>query len=236
MPATARTRAASPAQANDPIVLALPKGRILKEVAPLLARAGIEPEAAFADEESRQLHFATNLPNLSIIRVRSFDVATFVAFGAAQLGIAGKDVIMEFDYPELYAPLDLRVGHCRLAVAEPADLAGKDDPARWSHVRVATKYPEITRRYFAARGVQAECIKLNGALELAPTLGLCRRIVDLVSTGRTLRENGLVEVEKVADVTSRLIVNRAAFKTRPVEVNHWIERFREAVEAHGHAA
>lgn len=231
MPATARTRAVSPAQANVPIVLALPKGRILKEVAPLLARAGIEPEAAFADAESRQLHFATNLPNLSIIRVRSFDVATFVAFGAAQLGIAGKDVIMEFDYPELYAPLDLRVGHCRLAVAEPADLAGKDDPARWSHVRVATKYPEITRRYFAARGVQAECIKLNGALELAPTLGLCRRIVDLVSTGRTLRENGLVEVEKVADVTSRLIVNRAAFKTRAAEIGPWIERFREAASA-----
>jgi len=217
-------------------VLALPKGRILKEVMPLLARAGIEPEPAFADDEARQLHFATNLPGLSIIRVRAFDVATFVAFGAAQIGMAGNDVIMEFQYPELYAPLDLKVGRCRISVAESAELAGKDDPSRWSHLRVATKYPEITRRHFASRGVQAECIKLNGALELAPKLGLCRRIVDLVSTGRTLKDNGLVEVEKIADVTSRLIVNRAAMKTRPVEINRWVGAFAAAVEAHGRAA
>jgi ATP phosphoribosyltransferase len=214
----------------------LPKGRILKEVMPLLKLAGIKPEPAFADEEARQLQFATNVPELSIIRVRSFDVATFVAFGAAQLGVAGNDVIMEFEYPELYAPLDLKVGRCRISVAESAELAGHDDPSRWSHVRVATKYPEITKRYFAARGVQAECIKLNGALELAPKLGLCRRIVDLVSTGRTLKENGLVEVEKIADVTSRLIVNRAAVKTRPVEINRWIVSFGEAVEAYARAA
>ncbi|MGH7003496.1 MAG: ATP phosphoribosyltransferase [Alphaproteobacteria bacterium] len=232
----ARTRPLPGERANDPIVLALPKGRILRAVMPLLKRAGIKPEAAFADEDARQLHFATNLPGLSIIRVRSFDVATFVAFGAAQIGVAGNDVIMEFQYPELYAPLDLKVGRCRISVAESAELAGKDDPSRWSHLRVATKYPEITRRHFAARGVQAECIKLNGALELAPKLGLCRRIVDLVSTGRTLRENGLVEVEKVADVTSRLIVNRAAMKTRPVEINRWVGKFAEAVEAYGHAA
>lgn len=231
-----RTRPLPGERANDPIVLALPKGRILKEVMPLLARAGIEPEPAFADEEARQLHFATNLPSLSIIRVRAFDVATFVAFGAAQIGVAGNDVIMEFQYPELYAPLDLKVGRCRISVAESAELAGKDDPSRWSHLRVATKYPEITRRHFAARGVQAECIKLNGALELAPKLGLCRRIVDLVSTGRTLKDNGLVEVEKIADITSRLIVNRAAMKTRPVEINRWVGAFSKAVEAHGRAA
>jgi ATP phosphoribosyltransferase len=232
----ARTRPLPGERANDPIVLALPKGRILREVMPLLKLAGIKPEPAFADEDARQLHFATPEPNLSIIRVRSFDVATFVAFGAAQLGVAGNDVIMEFEYPELYAPLDLKVGRCRISVAESAELAGKDDPSRWSHVRVATKYPEITRRHFAARGVQAECIKLNGALELAPKLGLCRRIVDLVSTGRTLKENGLVEVEKIADVTSRLIVNRAAVKTRPVEINRWIDKFGEAVEAYARAA
>jgi ATP phosphoribosyltransferase len=106
-----------------------------------------------------------------------------------------------------------------------------DDPTRWSHIRVATKYPEITRRHFAARGVQAECIKLNGAMELAPTLGLCRRIVDLVSSGSTLRANGLVEIEKIAEVTSRLVVNRAAYKTRPTEIGGWIDRFREAVDA-----
>jgi ATP phosphoribosyltransferase len=222
--------------AAEPVVLALPKGRILGAVLPLVAAAGIAPEPAFANEESRRLHFATNLPHVSIIRVRSFDVASFVAFGAAQLGIAGNDVLMEFGFPEIYAPLDLKVGRCRIAVAEPADLAGRDDPRRWSHVRVATKYPEITRRHFAARGVQAECIKLNGALELAPKLGLCRRIVDLVSTGETLRANGLVEVETIAEVTSRLIVNRAAFKTRPAELGGWIETFRAAVEAMPRAA
>jgi ATP phosphoribosyltransferase len=223
-------------QANEPLVLALPNGRILREVMPLLGRVGIEPEPAFADESARQLQFATNVPNFSVIRVRSFDVATFVAFGAAHLGVAGNDVLMEFDYPEIYAPLDLNVGRCHLAVAEPKEMVAQDDPSRWSHVRVATKYPEITRRYFAARGVQAECIKLNGAMELAPRLGLCRRIVDLVSTGTTLKANGLVEVERIADVTSRLIVNRAALKTRPDEIGGWIERFRGAVEAHGHAA
>jgi len=213
---------------QEELVLALPKGRILDEVRPLLDRVGIRPEPEFDNENSRHLKFGTNLPHLSIIRVRSFDVATFVAFGAAHLGVAGNDVIMEFDYPELYAPLDLGIGHCRLSVAEPASLSADDDPARWSHVRVATKYPEITRRHFAARGVQAECIKLNGAMELAPALGLCSRIVDLVSSGATLKANGLAEVEKIADITSRLIVNRAALKTRPEEMHGWIERFREA--------
>lgn len=221
----------APASGPDPLVLALPKGRILEEVRPLLDRVGIRPEAAFDDPGSRQLRFATNLPHIGIIRVRSFDVATFVAFGAAHLGVAGNDVLMEFDYPEIYAPLDLKIGRCRLSVAEPGEMVAQDDPARWSHVRVATKYPEITRRHFAARGVQAECIKLNGAMELAPTLGLCRRIVDLVSTGSTLRANGLVEVEHIADVTSRLVVNRAALKTMPDEVGGWIEKFREAVDA-----
>jgi ATP phosphoribosyltransferase len=211
------------------LVMAVPKGRILSELAPLMRRAGIEPEPAFHDPEARQLTFRTNLDRLTVIRVRSFDVATFVAFGAAQLGVAGRDVLMEFDYPELYAPLDLGIGRCRLAVAEPAELASADDPRRWSHVRVATKYPETTRRHFATRGVQAECIKLNGAVELAPGLGLCRRIVDLVSTGGTLEANGLVEVERIADITSRLIVNRTALKTRPTEIGAWIERFREAV-------
>ncbi len=219
------------AAAEGGLVLALPKGRILAEVGPLLARAGIVPEPEFADDGSRKLQFATNLPGLSIIRVRSFDVATFVAFGAAHLGVAGNDVLMEFSYDELYSPLDLRIGHCRLSVAEPAGLSATDDPRRWSHVRVATKYPEITRRHFAARGVQAECVKLNGALELAPKLGLCRRIVDLVSTGATLRANGLVEVERIADISSRLVVNRTALKTRSDVLTTWIDRFAEAARA-----
>jgi ATP phosphoribosyltransferase len=220
-----------PASNRNALVLALPKGRILKELRPLLDRVGIVPEPDFDDDDSRKLQFATSLPQVSIIRVRSFDVATFVAFGAAQLGVAGNDVIMEFDYPELYAPLDLGIGKCRLSVAEPKDLSATDDPSRWSHVRVATKYPGITRRHFAARGVQAECIKLNGAMELAPASGLSRRIVDLVSSGATLKANGLEEIEVIADISSRLIVNRAALKTRPEEVGGWITRFREAIDA-----
>ncbi|MFN3231585.1 MAG: ATP phosphoribosyltransferase [Alphaproteobacteria bacterium] len=216
---------------TSPIILALPKGRILKEVRPLLTQAGIEPEPDFDDSASRKLRFKTNHRGLEIIRVRSFDVATFIAFGGAQLGVCGNDVLMEFDYDDIYAPLDLDIGHCRLSVAEPRELSEGDDPSRWSHVRVATKYPNITSRHFAARGVQAECIKLNGAMELAPALGLCRRIVDLVSTGATMKANGLVEIEQIADVTSRLIVNRAAFKTRSTELTGWVDRFRESVDA-----
>lgn len=212
-------------------ILALPKGRILREVMPLLHKMGIEPEPAFSEDDARQLRFSTNDPNLDIIRVRSFDVATFVAFGAAHLGVVGNDVLMEFDYPELYAPVDLGIGRCRLSVAAPKELAEKDDPTRWSHIRVATKYPAVTRRHFAERGVQAECIKLSGAMELAPGLGLCRRIVDLVSSGATLAANGLVEIETIAEVTSRLIVNRASLKTQPAQIGGWIERFREAANA-----
>ena len=212
----------------EPLVLAVPKGRILGEALPLVRAAGIEPEPGFEDPADRRLLFATDRPGLSIVRVRSFDVATFVAFGAAAIGIAGQDVVMEFDYDELYAPLDLGIGRCRLSVAEPAELVARDDPRRWSHVRIATKYPRLTRRHFAARGVQAECITLSGAMELAPSLGLCRRIVDLVSTGATLEANGLVEVEHIARITSRLVVNRTAMKTRSNEIQGWIRRFREA--------
>jgi ATP phosphoribosyltransferase len=201
-----------------PLVIAVPKGRILAEALPLLA----------GDPDSRALRFATDVGHIELIRVRAFDVATFVAHGAAQLGIVGSDVLAEFDYSELYAPVDLGIGHCRISVAEPAAMAANDDPRGWSHVRVATKYPHITAAHFAARGVQAECVKLNGAMELAPTLGLAPRIVDLVSSGRTLKENGLVEVEVIAEVTSRLIVNRAAMKTR-AEVVPLVEAFRRAV-------
>ena len=215
----------------EPIIFAIPKGRILDEALPLLARVGIEPAADFFDKNSRALVFATNQPHISLIRVRAFDVATFVAHGAAQLGIVGSDVIEEFAYSELYAPVDIDIGHCRISVAEPAALAASDDPRRWSHVRVATKYPNLTRRHFEARGVHAECVKLNGSMELAPTLGLSSRIVDLVSSGRTLKDNGLVEVEVLAQVSARLIVNRAAFKLRSAEVPALVERFREAVSS-----
>ncbi len=213
-----------------PLILALPKGRILAECAPLLARAGIQPAPDYADENSRHMRFPTNDPGLDVIRVRSFDVATFVAFGAAQIGICGADVLMEFDYPEVYAPLDLGIGKCRVSVAEPAETAGSDDPSRWSRVRVATKYPNIARRHYASQGVHADVVHLNGAMELAPGLGLCRLIVDLVQTGSTLRANGLVETETIAHVTSRLIVNRTALKTQPEVVGAWIARFRAALD------
>jgi len=223
------TAAANARRSENPLILALPNGRILGEVMPLLGRLGITPEPAFEDPGSRQLRFATSEPGLDLIRVRSFDVATFVAFGSAQLGIAGNDVLMEFDYSEIYAPLDLGVGNCHLAVAATTDGAAREEVGRASHIRVATKYPEVTRRHFAARGIQAECIKLNGAIELAPHLGLCRHIVDLVQTGATLKANGLIEIERIAEVSSRLIVNRPALKTRPEEVGGWIERFRDAI-------
>ncbi len=215
---------------SAPLILAVPKGRILGEVLPLMARAGIVPEAGFSDEDDRRLRFATNRADIGLIRVRAFDVATFVAHGAAHLGVVGSDVIDEFDYSELYAPVDLRIGRCRVSVAEPVGMAATDNPRRWSHVRVATKYPNLTRKHFEARGVQAECVKLNGAMELAPTLGLAERIVDLVSTGRTLKDNGLTEVETICDVSARLIVNRAALKTRD-DVAPLVEAFRSAVNA-----
>jgi ATP phosphoribosyltransferase len=218
-------------ETSAPLILALPKGRILSECGPLLARAGIVPAADYSDEDSRRLRFPTADPMLDVVRVRPFDVATFVAFGAAQIGICGADVLMEFDYPEIYAPLDLGIGQCRISVAEPAETAGSDDPQLWSRVRVATKYPTIAKRHFAARGVHADVVHLNGAMELAPTLGLARLIVDLVATGSTLKANGLVETEVIDTITSRLIVNRTALKTQPEQIGAWIARFRAALEA-----
>ena len=214
---------------TSPLIIAVPKGRILEELQPLLDKAGLKPEADFFKESSRKLQFETNHANVSLIRVRSFDVATFVEFGAAQMGVAGSDVLAEFDFPDIYAPLDLNIGHCRLSIAEPEDGMRKDELSRLSHVRVATKYPNITKRYFESKGIQAECIKLSGAMELAPKLGLARRIVDLVSSGATLKANGLIETHKIMDVSSRLIVNRTAFKTRAAELGAWVERFKGAV-------
>lgn len=220
----------APAQADAPLVIALPKGRILKELHPVLARAGLIPAEDYADEDSRRLRFPTNDSTVDVIRVRPFDVATFVAHGAAAIGVCGADVLMEFDYPEIYAPLDLGIGRCRVSVAEPVN-ATPDDPRRWSRVTVATKYPNIAQRHYAARGVQAEIVHLNGAMELAPSMGLARLIVDLVQTGSTLKANGLQETEVIAHVTSKLIVNRTALKTRPEAIGAWIARFRVALEA-----
>jgi len=220
----------APAETDTPLVIALPKGRILKELHPVLSRAGLIPAEDYADEDSRRLRFPTNDPTVDVIRVRPFDVATFVAHGAAAIGVCGADVLMEFDYPEIYAPLDLGIGRCRVSIAEPVN-AIPDDPRRWSRVTVATKYPSIAQRHYAARGVQAEIVHLNGAMELAPSMGLARLIVDLVQTGSTLKANGLKESEVIAHVTSKLIVNRTALKTRPEAIGAWIARFRAALEA-----
>ncbi len=208
------------------LIFAVPKGRILDEALPLMARAGVVPEAAFHDKTNRALTFYTQGAEMRIIRVRAFDVATFVAHGAAQAGIVGSDVIEEFDYPDLYAPVDLAIGRCRLSVAEPAGAAAAE--GRASHLRVATKYPHLTRRHFERQGIQAECVKLNGAMEIAPALGLARTIVDLVSSGQTLADNGLEERAVVMAVSARLIVNRAALKTDP-RVASLVERFRGLV-------
>jgi len=205
-----------------PLTFAVPKGRILDEALPLMARAGVVPEAGFHDKGNRALSFACEASDMRVIRVRAFDVATFVAHGAAQVGIVGSDVVEEFAYPDLYAPVDLAIGHCRLSVAEPADQIGT---ALTSHLRVASKYPSLTRRHFERMGVQAEVAKLNGAMELAPGLGLASRIVDLVSTGRTLKDNGLVETSTILEVSARLIVNRAALKT-DARVGALVEAFR----------
>jgi ATP phosphoribosyltransferase len=209
-----------------PLTFAVPKGRILDEALPLMARAGVVPEAAFHDKGNRALSFACEGGAMRLIRVRAFDVATFVAHGAAQAGIVGSDVVEEFAYPDLYAPVDLAIGHCRLSVAEPAGQT--DTTGHTSHLRVASKYPNLTRRHFERLGIQAEVVKLNGAMELAPGLGLASRIVDLVSTGRTLKDNGLVETSRILDVSARLIVNRAALKTDE-RVAVLVERFRALV-------
>jgi ATP phosphoribosyltransferase len=212
-----------------PLIFALPKGRILDEALPLLEQAGVVPEAEFFDKGSRALSFATNRADIRLIRVRAFDVATFVAHGAAQAGIVGSDVIDEFDYADLYAPVDLDIGHCRLSVAEPVGLIESGAGRNESHARVATKYPNLTRRHFERLGVQAEVVKLNGAMELAPTLGLASRIVDLVSSGRTLKENGLVETSRIMPVSARLIINRAALKTDSARLGALVDAFRELV-------
>ena len=227
----AMTTDLSSASANQ-LTFAVPKGRILDEALPVMARAGVVPEDGFHDKANRSLAFATTRADIRLIRVRAFDVATFVAHGAAQVGIVGSDVIEEFNYADLYAPVDLDIGHCRLSVARLAD--DPESNSGMSHLRVATKYPSLTRRHFERQGIQAECVKLNGAMELAPSLGLARQIVDLVSTGATLKQNGLVETQSIVDITARLIVNRAAFKTDP-RVAALVSAFREDAETRWNA-
>ena len=212
------------------IIIAIPRGRIIKELKVILMKTSFAPEAEMFDDKSRKLTFLSNNKNVNFIKVRAFDACTFVAFGAAQIGIAGEDVIKEFDYSELYAPLELNIGHCRLSVAALKTLLKKEDPETWSNIRVATKYPNISREYFAKKGVQVEAIKLNGSMELAPSLNMCRRIVDLVSTGATLKANGLREIDEIMKVQSKLIINRSAFKTNNKKIQKIIDEIKLLVK------
>ena len=212
------------------IIIAIPRGRIIKELKAILMKTSFAPEAELFDDKSRKLTFLSKNKNVNFIKVRAFDACTFVAFGAAQIGIAGEDVIKEFDYSELYAPLELNIGHCRLSVAALKTLLKKEDPETWSNIRVATKYPNISREYFAKKGVQVEAIKLNGSMELAPSLNMCRRIVDLVSTGATLKANGLREIDEIMKVQSKLIINRSAFKTNNKKIQNIIDEIKLLVK------
>ena len=207
------------------INIALPKGRILKQVLPIFDKVGIIPEKSFFNEKDRKLKFETNIPNIKLIIVRSFDVATFLIYGAAHLAIIGSDVLEEFNHFEIYSPIDLKIGLCRLVVATTQEILRDEDPLTWSYVRVATKYPNLTSEHFKKRGVHADCIKLNGAMELAPSMGLCRRIVDLSESGETLKANGLIEIEEIMKVSTRLAINRNAYKTNFKEINKIIKKF-----------
>ena len=209
---------------NAGLTIALSKGRILDASLPLFARLGLEP--AEDPARSRKLVLETNEPGVRILVLRATDVPTFVEHGAADVGVAGKDVLLEHPGDGLYEPLDLRIARCRLVVA---GLPGEPLPAR--RLRIATKYVNSALRHFAAKGVQVELIKLYGSMELAPLVGLADRIVDLVDTGNTLRANGLVELEHVADVSSRLIVNKASMKMKSDRIKQLVRRLGEAVQA-----
>jgi len=211
------------------LTIALSKGRILQDTLPLLASAGIE---LLEDPDvSRKLILDTTQDNVKIVAIRAADVPTYVEFGAADLGVAGKDVLMENNGSELYELLDLGIARCRLAVAEPAGLAKVDNPDNWRRLRIATKYVNITRRHFAAKGIQTDIIKLYGSMELAPLAGLSDRIVDLVSTGNTLKANGLVEVEHIADISTRLVANKASMKMKQADIKRLVDQLATAVTA-----
>ena len=208
--------------------MAVPKGRILDELNPILKKIGIIPEKDFFSHDSRKLMFETNLTFLNIIRVRSFDVATFVAIGAAQIGIAGDDVLNEFNYEEIYKVLDLKIGKCRLSIAKKKNSIS-DFSDKEGHILVATKYKNTVTNYFAKKGIRAECIKLNGAIELAPKLGICSTIVDLVSTGKTIKENNLEETDVLLKITSKLIINKIAYKLMNDNITSILDKFKKII-------
>jgi ATP phosphoribosyltransferase len=204
------------------LTLALSKGRIFKETLPLLKAAGIEP--IDDPETSRKLILDTNLPDVRLIIVRASDVPTYVEYGGADIGVAGKDVLMEHPDAQLYEPVDLKIACCKLMTAgKPEELSKK------GRLKVATKFVESTKRFYAQQGQQVEIIKLYGSMELAPLVGMADRIVDVVDTGNTLRANGLVPMEHIADISSRLVVNKASMKTKHARIETFIKQIREAV-------
>jgi ATP phosphoribosyltransferase len=209
---------------NLPLTIALSKGRIFREALPLLSQAGIEP--AEDPDASRKLILDTNREDIKLVIIRAADVPTYVEYGAADLGVAGKDVLLEYDSGGLYEPLDLGIAKCRMMVAGP--VTGASERRR---LRIATKYVNTTRRFYAERREQVEIIKLYGSMELAPLVGLADRIVDLVDTGNTLRANGLAALEHIADISSRLIVNKAAMKMKHRCISQFIAQLKDACES-----
>jgi ATP phosphoribosyltransferase len=210
------------------ITLALSKGRIFEETLPLLAAAGITPTDN--PETSRKLIIGTNRPDVRLVIVRATDTPTYVQYGAADMGIAGKDVLIEHGGAGLYQPLDLNIAKCRLCVAAPKDFDYAAAVKRGARIRVATKYVSAAREHFAAKGVHVDLIKLYGSMELAPLVGLADAIVDLVSTGGTLKANNLVEVEDIMPISSRLVVNQASLKLKRELIQPVLEAFAGAVK------
>ncbi|SCZ50548.1 ATP phosphoribosyltransferase [Thiohalomonas denitrificans] len=209
---------------SETLTIALSKGRIFKETLPLLAHAGIEP--VDDPEKSRKLILDTNHDEVKLVIIRASDVPTYVEYGAADLGVAGKDVLMEHGGEGLYEPLDLKIARCRLMVA-----GATEGPAHERRLKIATKFVNSTRRYYARKGQQVEIIKLYGSMELAPLVGLADYIVDLVDTGNTLKANGLQPLEHIADISSRLVVNKASMKTKHVTIKRFIDDIAQAVES-----
>lgn len=211
----------------DMITLALSKGRIFEETVPLLKAAGIE--VLDDPEKSRKLILDTNQPHVRVLVVRATDVPTYVQYGGADLGITGKDTLLEHGSQGLYQPLDLQIAKCRISVAVRADFDYASAVKQGSRLKVATKYVAIARDFFASKGVHVDLIKLYGSMELAPLVGLADAIVDLVSTGNTLKANHLVEVERIMDISSRLVVNQAALKLKQEPIRKIIDAFAGAV-------
>ncbi len=211
----------------DMITLALSKGRIFEETVPLLKAAGIE--VLDDPEKSRKLILDTNQPNVRVLVVRATDVPTYVQYGGADLGITGKDTLLEHGSQGLYLPLDLQIAKCRISVAVRADFDYASAVKQGSRLKVATKYVAIAREFFASKGVHVDLIKLYGSMELAPLVGLADAIVNLVSTGNTLKANHLVEVERIMDISSRLVVNQAALKLKQEPIRKIIDAFASAV-------